>query len=125
MATRQFLKVAWLYLLCAGYARTQVITTFAGTDWFFPTNSLPAVNAPLGAINGVAVDGSGNTIITDPSNRMIMRILPAGTLNVIAGNGAYVAYSGDGGVATKVGLGFTIYGAAADSNGNVYFIEQI
>src|ERR1035437_8022952 len=115
---------AWVFALgvCAAPLFGQVITTVAGTDWIFPAQILPALNAPLGAINGVAVDSNGNVLVTDPSNRMVMRISPDGTLHVIAGNGGNATYSGDGGPATNAGLGELI-GVVADKSGSVYLVD--
>jgi hypothetical protein len=42
-----------------------IITTVAGTAWHFPAQTLPAVNAPLGQLEGVAVDGAGNIYATN------------------------------------------------------------
>ena len=96
---------ALLLMLCTGPAGLcqGVITTIAGTDWVFPQTALPALAAPLGAIQGVAVDTQGNIYVADPDNSMVMRIAPGGMLSVAAGNGIH-DYSGDGGPATSASL---------------------
>ena len=66
----------------------------------------------------LAVDGLGR-FYTIASNR-ISRI-SNGTVTAVAGNGT-LGFSGDDGPATSAGLG-PIYGAAADSNGDLYLAE--
>src|SRR5215813_139982 len=88
-----------LALLLASAALAQnVITTVAGTDWIFPGDGKPAVEAPIGGFlaMGVATDQDGNFYIADEDNAMVMKVTPDGTVHVIAGNGI-LGYSGDGG----------------------------
>jgi uncharacterized protein (TIGR03437 family) len=123
-------------LLPASLAAQNVITTIAGLDPIFNGDGKPAVSVPVGYINGVATDGSGNVYFTDPIEHLVLRVTPDGTLSVIAGNGIS-AYSGDGGSAIaaaiaesdapdqytgrqfEVGLG----GIVVDKQGNIYFAD--
>jgi hypothetical protein len=68
-------------------ACAQVITTVAGTVFFFPATTLPGGNAPLGAVSGIAVDRNGNVYAADPSNNIVMQISPTSSLSVFSGNG--------------------------------------
>ncbi len=115
------LSVLALFLLLASAADAQVITTIAGTDFHFPTGSLPALNAPLGDVLAVTVDPSGNVLTADPSNNQVFRITIGGTLNVVAGNGI-PDFSGDGGPAAFASLDYP-QGVAADAAGNVYILD--
>lgn len=113
-------------VLCALLSLTQgisqsVITTIAGTDWLFPGDGLPAVNAPLsGAAYGldVAVDQSGNIYIADPGNFEVMRVGADGVLSVFAGTGI-AGVTGDGGLAISAALLYPTC-VAVDHAGNVY-----
>jgi sugar lactone lactonase YvrE len=99
----------------------QVITTVAGTDWTFPTSRLLAVNAPLGNVQGIAVDARGNIYVADAGNNMVMQVAANGTLTVVAGNGI-VGCSGDGGPATSAAITHPI-GVAVDAAGNFYISD--
>jgi uncharacterized protein (TIGR03437 family) len=114
-----------------------IITTVAGTDWHFPTQSLPALSAPLGAIAAIAVDQAGNVYAADTNNNVVERISPDGTLTVVAGNGI-AGFSGDGGPATSASLnsgsGFLpgaaseqagLGGLAVDLFGNLYIADTL
>ncbi|HYL76092.1 MAG TPA: hypothetical protein VEU96_17915 [Bryobacteraceae bacterium] len=123
-------------LACGVLSAQNVITTLAGVDSVFSGDGQPAINVPIGYINGVATDSAGNVYFTDPMEHLVLRVGPDGILTVIAGNGIS-AYSGDGGPATsaavavndtpdqylgvqfEVGLG----GIVADKQGNVYFAD--
>ncbi len=95
-----------------------VITTVAGSEWIFPTGPLPATDAPLGRIGGVAVDLDGNVLAADSDNNLVVKISPTGVLTVVAGNGFH-GFSGDGGPATSASLSQPA-GAAVDAAGNLY-----
>ena len=79
-----------IFLLAAslpGVFGQGVVTTVAGTDWLFPADGQPAVNAPLSASNGpdLALDAQGNLYICDLGNAMVMRVGRDGIINVMAG----------------------------------------
>ena len=99
-----------------------IITTFAGTDWQYPTGSLPAVDAPLGPTSGVATDADGNVYIADSGNNIVVRVGADGVAMVVAGNGI-AGFSGDGGPATSASLNGPS-GVAVDSAGNLYIAES-
>src|SRR5450755_3333878 len=112
----------YLLLCCAALHAQGVITTFAGTDWVFPGNGKPALNAPLGTINGLTFDPAGNLVIADYDNCIVARVGPDGILTVLAGNGTCIAsnvISGDGALATNASIG-SVYSAVFDSIGNLY-----
>ena len=114
---------AWVLALgmCAAPLHGQVINTVAGTDWFFPLSSVPALSAPLGNPEGVAVDAQGNVYAADSNNNIVVRISRSGVLTVVAGNGT-LGFSGDGGSATSASLNAPC-GVAVDSAGNLYIAD--
>src|SRR5580704_18875951 len=103
MRSTKAVRIAAGLVLSAVSMWAQVITTVAGTDWSFPVSSLPALSAPLGNVQGIALDAKGNIYVADNSNNMIMRVSPDGTLTVVAGNGI-LGCSGDGGPATRAAI---------------------
>jgi uncharacterized protein (TIGR03437 family) len=101
----------------------QLITTIAGGGWrAFPSSRTAAAGAPLGSPEDVAVDGQGNVYISDTFNNIVVRMSPAGTLDLVAGNGR-AAFAGDGGPATSASLNHPL-GIALDSAGNLYIADQ-
>src|SRR5215212_2366726 len=111
---------AWV---TANWACGQVITTVAGADFVFPSRPLPAINAPVGYIAGVAVDGSGNIYFSDTDNLRVMKVDANGTLTIVAGNG-FNSFSGDGGPATSAALPWDFdVGLAVDSAGNLFITD--
>lgn len=100
-----------------------VITRIAGADWLFPANGLPALNAPLSGAQGldIALDNKGNYYIADGGNLMVMRVGPDGIVDVIAGNGVFLA-SGDGGLAVNAAI-FQPTAVVVDSFGTVYIAD--
>ena len=132
---KRFFRYAFLSSALSGAMTAQnVITTISGEDPTFTGNGLPAVNVPLGYVNGVATDGAGNVYFTDPLEHLVLRVAVDGTLTVVAGNGI-AAYSGDGGPATSAAIAATdnpdqyvgapfedsLGGIAVDKQGNIYF----
>ena len=82
-----FRLIAYFHLLSAAAAAQSVITTYAGSDWIFNGDALPAIDAPLGELAGVAPGPDGSFYFVDRGNRMVMQVDAQGTLRVIAGNG--------------------------------------
>ena len=99
-------------------AQQQVISTVVGTTFTFPSLPLPAVNAPLGVVYGVAVDANGNVYVVDVDNSLVMRFVPGSQMAVVAGNG-FCCFSGDGGPATSASF-YAPNSVAVDSAGNLY-----
>lgn len=119
-------KVVSLLGLFAGFLVTlpasgQIITTAAGSTWIFSGNGQPALNAPTGQIEAVALDPSGNVVASDANNNIVFRVLPNGTLTVLAGNG-FLGFSGEGGLATNAAMGGPA-GIAFDGAGNLYITD--
>src|SRR5579871_4712787 len=129
-------RSALLVLVSGTLGAQGVVTTIAGVDPKFDGAGKPAVQVPIGYVNGVATDSAGNVYFTDPIEQLVLEIDTTGTLSVIAGNGI-AAYSGDGGPATSAAIaafdspeqyaGVTfedgLGGIAVDSSGNVYFAD--
>jgi uncharacterized protein (TIGR03437 family) len=111
-----------LFLLCPYCAPAQVITTVAGTEWLFPSNTLPALNAPLGRIESVYADAIGNVYIADGSNNLVVRVSRDGVLAIVAGNG-FAGFSGDGGAGSNAALRQPV-GMTMDRSGNLYFADS-
>jgi uncharacterized protein (TIGR03437 family) len=124
-----------MVVLVSTVAAQNVITTIAGVDPVFSSNGGPALSAPLGYINGVTSDSSGNVYFTDPLQHLVLRVSSTGVLTVIAGNGI-AGYSGDGGPATSAAIAasdnpeqyvplanqeVSLGGIALDAQGDVYF----
>jgi hypothetical protein len=106
---------------CASLSFAQnTISTFAGTNPFFPTG-IPATSAPVGAIEGIAFDSSFNPIFSDATHNQVWK-LSSGTLTLIAGNGT-AGFSGDGQAATAAQLNNPV-GLATDSAGNLYIADS-
>lgn len=129
------LRCVWLgALLASALAAQNVVTTIAGIDPVFNGQGQPAVNVPLGYVNGVATDSAGNVYFTDPLEHLVLRVAKDGTLAVVAGNGI-AAYSGDGGPATSAAIAASdrpdqyagplfedsLGGIVVDAQGNVFF----
>ncbi len=101
-----------------GITPQSIITTVAGGSWQFRGDGGPAIDAPLGTIQGVAVDSAGNVYVADPDNFLILKISPDGILTIVAGNGL-LGFSGDGGPATSASLPVPV-GVALDAAGSLY-----
>src|ERR1700732_3711657 len=108
-------------LLAVPALSQSIISTVAGTEWFFPGDGKPAISAPLGRPYNAAIDPQGNVIFADPNNNMVMRVNADGTITVLAGNGLR-GFSGEGGPAVSASLNAP--GAVvSDSNGALYIAD--
>jgi sugar lactone lactonase YvrE len=94
------------------------IELFAGSDWIFDGDGKPAIDAPLGSVQGVGVDEKGNVLFSDVKNGIVCRIDSKGLLEVLAGStGGLPPIPG---VAKGTPLN-GVHQVAADGQGNVYF----
>ena len=90
--------------ICRIDARTQIITTVAGTgEEGFDGDGGPAIAAKLNQPYGVVVDTDGRIFFADRLNRRVRMVAPNGTIATLAGDGSG-KYSGDGGPAPVAGL---------------------
>jgi trimeric autotransporter adhesin len=110
-----------LLFLSAMACQGQVITTVAGTDWVFPTYTLPALTAPMGRLSGMVLQPDGSFLVSDGDNNQIFKITAGGMLSVYAGNGQ-PGFSGEGGPALSASLA-TQQGIAVDGQGNLYIAD--
>jgi sugar lactone lactonase YvrE len=99
------------------------ITTVAGSAWTFYGDKGPATSAALGILQAVTMDSAGNVYGADAGNNIIVKISPAGTLTVVAGNGT-AGYAGDSGPATAAQLNFPS-DVAVDAAGNLYIADSL
>jgi ribulose-5-phosphate 4-epimerase/fuculose-1-phosphate aldolase len=92
----------------------------------------PAVSAEMGLPRGMAIDGSGNLVITDGSNIRVRVVavrsgtfygqaMTAGDIYTVAGNGTQ-GHTGNGGPAKAATL-MDPQGAAFDSSGNLVIAD--
>jgi sugar lactone lactonase YvrE len=99
------------------------ITLIAGTGaGGFSGDGGPATAAKLNDPNGIALDAAGNLYIADASNNRIRKVTTAGIINTVAGYGASMGPSGDGGPAAAAQL-FIPNSVAFDSEGNLYIAD--
>lgn len=84
-------------------------------------DGVPALQAPLGDLWGIAVGPDGSVYVADRSYHRVRRISPDGTLSTLAGNGGY-GFNGDGGPATQATLWEPI-AVAVGPDGSVYISD--
>lgn len=119
-------RCIFLALVCAaalwadGSARLSYrIDAVAGSP--APLDGGLAVNAQLGSIQGVAVDGTGALYLADTDRHRVRRVGANGAITTVAGSGE-PGFSGDGGPAAAARLQFP-YGLAVDAAGNLYIAD--
>src|SRR5258706_5165701 len=96
-------SLALLLVFIVNASSQNVITTVAGADFTFPSQPLPALNAPIGTAGAVAIDSNGALYIVDSDSNLVLKVDAQGTLSIAAGNGLE-GVSGDGGPATLASL---------------------
>ncbi len=100
------------------------ITTIAGTGTAgFSGDGGAATAAQLSLPFGLAINGSGELIMTDYGNNRIRKINTSGVIYTIAGIG-YYGFAGDGGPATAAQFRAPT-GIAIDPGGNIYISDAI
>jgi NHL repeat len=95
-----------------------VVTTFAGSTTGGFTNGIGAA-ASFSAMQGIAIDASGNIYVADSGNQVIRKVTPDGTVSTFAGTGVMGSGNGPAASATFDGPA----GVAVDAAGNVYVAD--
>jgi uncharacterized protein (TIGR03437 family) len=116
------LKTPLLFMAVSAAFSQGIVTTVAGTDYIFPDDGRPALQAHLSTPYGLVFDRQGTLIIADPGLNMILKMDAKGTISIVAGNGL-ARYAGDGGPARAASISQP-WGIAVDSAGNLYFADS-
>jgi uncharacterized protein YjiK len=101
----------------SGVISTVVGTGVAGSTGDGGAATLAKINAPV----GLAINSSGELIISESASRKIRKVSTSGTISTIAGTGANTSL-GDGGDATLASFR-TPTGIVFDAEGNLYISE--
>ncbi len=116
------LRLCACFLASISLFAQNTIRTFAGARWTYPREILTATFAPLGSLSSLAFSPNGDLLVADVDNNIVVRISPAGTANVIAGN-SLQGFVADGQPATSASLGSPA-GVIADPKGNIYIADS-
>lgn len=109
------LLTAWPAVAGTEYA----IETVAGTD---AAGSLPAREARLGGVEGIAVGAGGALYLADAAGHRVWKVdVAAATIVAVAGTGV-AGFAGDGGPAAEALLAQP-YDVAVDARGNLYIAD--
>jgi hypothetical protein len=109
-------------LLAVSLASGQTITNFAGNGVVgYQGDNLPAIQAELGNVTGLAADAAGNIYLADQSNDVVRKVDTNGIITTFAGVGA-AGFSGDTGPATGARLNGP-QGVCAAPSGVVYVTD--
>jgi sugar lactone lactonase YvrE len=84
-------------------------------------DGVPATQAALALVNGLAIDNSGSLYISDTANHRIRKVSKDGTISTVAGTGGN-ATSGDGGPAKAAQIQ-SPRGLAFGPAGDLYFAD--
>jgi len=107
--------------LAVTFNASRIVTAFAGAGG--PGDSGdggPAISARLSPF-GLAVDASGNLLVSDDEAHRVRRITPGGAISAFAGAGALGA-SGDGAAAVNAAMNVP-HDVVVDAAGNVYISD--
>lgn len=113
--------IALLVLLALPANAQNLISTYAGTDWIFPSNIIAGRQAPLGKVRAMASDGQGNVYVADYDNNIVFQLNGQGVVRIFAGNGIE-GFSGDNGLAVNASLSGP-EGVLVDAAGNVIIAD--
>ena len=113
-------RFTWILAISLVASAEGVITTVVGSDWVFPSRTLPSAAAPLGELKSVAVDRAGNVFGGDCGNSFIFKVTPDGAFSVVAGDG--IGGSSVDGIAASARLLCPSY-LAFESSGDLLFVD--
>ncbi len=121
---RPLFRIGLFFLLSlrldsAGFAQSDVITTYAGPA--VPVSGESATSLAIAKPTSVAPDGAGGFYFASQQQHSVYRVSLDGKLSVVAGDGA-PGFSGDGGPATSAQLNYP-FGVAADAAGSLFIAD--
>jgi sugar lactone lactonase YvrE len=100
-----------------------IITTIAGGGSNPVADGVNATTVALGSVPfGLTVDQEGNVFFTISNEGRVLKVSPAGILQIVAGTGK-IGFAGDGGKATEAQLDTPRY-LAVDRAGNLFIADQ-
>jgi len=109
--------------MCIRKITNGIISTIAGKGSYgYSGDNGPALNAPLGNVQGLAVNSAGDLFLADADFNVVRKV-SNGIITTLAGTGAG-GYNGDGISATSAQLNEP-YALAADSAGNIYIADTM
>ena len=117
----KYLLITLLYFGVLYPARSQIITTVAGSGVYGYSGDGGAATSAQMIPYAVAVDAAGNIFIADHGNHRIRKVNSAGIITTVAGNGVQ-GFGGDGGPATAAALGNPT-NLAVDATGNIFIAD--
>lgn len=97
---------------------TGVVTTLAGSSTMASVDGT-GTSASFYNPFGIAIDGTGNLYVAEPTGHKIRKVTPSGTVTTLAGSGIQGSADGTGVIAGFSGP----RGIAADYQGNVYVAD--
>lgn len=114
---------AYVYKLSA----SGTLSVFAGLGYGgYNKDGIPATQALIGGVTGLAIDGAGNIYLADAVGSRIRKVTTAGIISTVAGSGVKCDHAqacGDGGLATAAQLNLP-EAVALDSAGNIYIADM-
>lgn len=111
-----------LTLVIPFYAQPCHVRTIAGRQTAFTGEGTPAIDAVFFNASSIARTSSNRFIVADNLNRRVRAFTVGGSIQTIAGTGAY-GDSGDGGPASLATFRSPTY-VAADRLGNTYVVDS-
>jgi len=110
------------FVLYYSSARAQIINTYAGTGSMgYTGDGGPATSATM--LLQFRVSTSPTGVYIGDANNVIRKVDLSGTINTVAGTGAY-GYTGDGGPATSATF-YVVYKAVENSLGDLYITDVV
>lgn len=114
---------AYVYKLSS----TGTLSVFAGLGYGgYNKDGIPATQALIGGVTGLAIDSAGNIYLADAVGSRIRKVTTAGIISTVAGSGVkcdHAGACGDGGVATAAQLNLP-EAVALDGAGNIYIADM-
>lgn len=98
-----------------------------GSQFYYPSDGVPATSTGLNQPSGLAFDNAGNLYISDTGNNEVRRVDAAGIITTVAGDGGDCAADTDGfgdGCLARLAILNQPTGLAFDSSGDLYVADS-